>query len=106
LHASRLGDFGEATNEYNRAIAINPSYGIAWYNLGVSYESKATSEGTDGVPPGRGALAGFSRYATEYRAGALQSGQKAEARQRWQKALTMGNPIVAAKAEENLAHSR
>ena len=34
-----LGDFEGAINEYNRAIAINPRYGIAYYNLGVSYDS-------------------------------------------------------------------
>lgn len=102
-----LGNFAEATNEYNRAIAINPRYGIAWYNLGVSYGSlKQLQKALTAYQQAEMLLPDLADTQLNMGLVLYNLGRKAEARQRWQKALTMGDPVVAAKAEENLAHSR
>jgi tetratricopeptide (TPR) repeat protein len=105
-----LGDFEGSIQEYRRAIAINPRYGLAYYNLGVSYERIGEFEK---------ALAAYQqaerliqlpsdRARTQLNMGWVLNklGKRAEARQRWQRVLTMGDPVLATLAEQNLQYFR
>ena len=102
-----LGNFADATNEYNRAIAINPRYGIAWYNLGVSYDSlKQFEKSLTAYHHAEVLLPDLADTQLNIGWVLYQLGRTAEARQRWRKVLTMGNPVTAAMAEQNLTHTR
>jgi tetratricopeptide (TPR) repeat protein len=105
-----LGDVEGSIKEYNRAIAINPRYGLAYYNLGVSYNATKQFDK---------ALAAYQQAEkllqtpvdlakTQLNIGWVlnELGRRAEARQRWQRVLTMGDPISASLAEQNLQYFR
>jgi tetratricopeptide (TPR) repeat protein len=105
-----LGNVEGAIKEFNRAIAINPGYGLAYYNLGFSY---------DRIKQFEKALAAYQqaerrlerpseRAITQVNIGRVlyELGRRAEARQRWQRVLTMGDRVAAALAEQNLQNSR
>jgi tetratricopeptide (TPR) repeat protein len=105
-----LGDVEGSIKEYNRAVTINPSYGLAYYDLGVSYDRIKVFEK---------ALAAYQqaerliqtpseRAKTQLNMGwvLFELGRRAEARKRWQRVLTMGDPVAATLAEQNLQHYR
>jgi len=105
-----LGDIEGSIKAYERAIAINPRYGIAYYNLGVAYQRlkqfpKALAAYQQAEKLGE--LASLLAD-TQLNIGVVldQLGRRAEARQRWQKVLTMGDPVAAALAEQNLSNSQ
>lgn len=103
-----LGDIEGSIKEYERAIAINPRYGIAYYNLGVAYQRLKQ------FPKALAAYQQAERLGdltslladTQLNIGVVldQLGKHAEARQRWQRVLTMGDPVAAALAEQNLSN--
>jgi tetratricopeptide (TPR) repeat protein len=105
-----LGDVGGSIKEYRRAITINPRYGLAYYDLGVSYmELRQFDKALALYKQAEKLLTVVSELAdTDLNIGWVlnEMGRRAEARQRWQRVLTMGNALAAAKAEQNLQSYR
>lgn len=103
-----LGDIEGSIKEYERAIALNPRYGIAYYNLGVSYQRSRQFQKALAAYQQAERLGGLSSLVadTQLNIGFVlyQLGRHAEARQRWQRVLTMGDPVAAALAEQNLSN--
>jgi tetratricopeptide (TPR) repeat protein len=105
-----LGDLEGSIKEYYRAIAINPRYGVAYFNLAVSYDHmKQFKKALATYPQAEKFVDTPSNRAnTQLNIGWVlnELGRRAEARQRWQKVLIMGDPVAAARAEQNLQYYR
>jgi len=44
LEAQRMGDFDAALNLYQKAVAIDPNYAVAYNDMGIIYESKGEND--------------------------------------------------------------
>jgi endonuclease YncB( thermonuclease family)/Tfp pilus assembly protein PilF len=98
-----IGDYPGAVREYGEAIRLNPGDARAHFDLGVTFMRMKQFDRALQAYEEAGRL--DRQWAeVELNSGWVlyEMGRRAEARERWQKVLTMNDPVAALKAEANI----